>query len=42
MSTSKGMTHHDKQCKSSEQLFKNTVQDSLSEHYSGQLFRAII
>jgi len=28
MSTSKSMTHDDKQCNSSEQLFKNTVHDS--------------
>jgi len=42
MSTSKGMTYHDKQCKSSEQLFRNTVQDSLFEHCSRQLIRTII
>jgi len=42
MSTSKGTTHHDKLCKSSEQLFKNAVQDSLSKHCSGQLIRAIV
>jgi len=41
MSTSKGMTHDDKQCKSSEQLFKNAVHDSLSKHCSRQLIRAI-
>jgi len=38
----KTMTHHDKQFKSSEQLFKHTVHDSLSKHCSGQLIKAII
>jgi len=42
MTTSKGMTHHDKQRKSSKQLFKNAVQDSLSKHSPGLLIGAII
>jgi len=36
------MTNHNKQFKSSKQLFKQTVHDNLSKHYSGQLIKKII